>query len=68
MHSHIAKNGIHLHPGWITDNLPGRGFSSNRKEKFPILKHLSPDSAVDAAAKMLDELAVDVFRNRMISF
>ena len=35
------------------------------KVELAVLQHLGPDAAVDAAAQVLDELAVDVLRDRV---
>jgi len=54
---HLAHLGPH-------HGLPGRLLVIHRVEELAVFEHLGPDPAVDAAAQVLDELAVDILRDR----
>ena len=56
---------VHLDQAGLADRLPGRFALADRPEEFAVLEHLGPDPLVDAAAQVLDELAVDVLGHRL---
>ena len=54
----------HRHRLRGADGLPGRLALADRVEELAIFEHFGPDAAVDAAAEVLDELAVNVLGDR----
>ena len=56
---------VHLDEAGAADRLPGRFALPDRPEELAVLEHLGPDALVDAAAQVLDELAVDVLGHRL---
>ena len=56
---------VHRHLFGRPDGFPRRLLRSDRVEEFSVFEHFRPDAAVDAAAEVLDELAVNVLRQRL---
>ena len=54
----------HRHAARLAEDRPRRLPFRHGVEELPVVDHLGPDATVDAAAQMLDELAVDVLRHR----
>ncbi len=61
----VGRRTVHGQRGGVAEDAPGRLLAGRRVEELPVLEHLGPDAAVDAAAQVLDELAVDVLRDRL---
>ena len=64
MHPDERPRRGHRHAARLADERPGRFPLRHRMEELAVFQHLRPDAAIDAAAEVLDELAVDVLRHR----
>ena len=56
--------GVHRDRIGRAERFPGRLLVADGREELAVFEHFGPNPAVDAAAQVLDELAVDVLRDR----